>query len=219
MFEFKIASKKFTIPQFAHELTLGQFVKLREKGLTVMEQLAIYCNVSADELTFNYSDKANAQLRDAFVMAALLNEDIKKYGSSAEKFITPKEVVILGKTIKIPQDLEKEPFWPSRKVKEILEEQIKATGMNEDFDSTDKMADVLAHYLYVPFTGMKYNEYRAEEFKEAIYDLPLTVAVPLSNFFFLQWKRLYLTKPRLFLVNFRLWRKKLAWKFSKTTGI
>ncbi len=207
------------MPSEVSELTLGQFVKLRGERLDLLERLAILCNLSSAGLSsLRYSSKTEKELRDAIVLTDILNRDIKKFFESDLRFKTPKEVTIMGKTIKVPQDLEKEPLWPSRKVKEIIQEQVIATGKGEDFDPTDKMADVIAHYLYVPFTGMKYNEFRADEFKEAIYDLPITVAVPLSNFFFLQWKSLYLTRTSSWLTSLVIWKKRLVLRFSRTTG-
>lgn len=218
MIALTISNKKLNLIESCDELTLGQFLKLRNGNLDTIGKLSLLCNVDPKEIEdVKYSEKVSKQFAHAVALTEILNRDMEDFFKSDRKFYTPKEVKVLDKTIKIPKDLEKEPFWPSRKVKEILQEVVKATGKGHDFDPTDRMAEVIAHYLYVPFTQMKYNEYRADEFKEAIYDLPLTVAVPLSNFFFLKWKRLYLTRTGSFLTSLLHLKKRLVFKFSRIT--
>ncbi len=217
MFEINISSKRLTIPENVSEITLGQFIRLRDSSeIDNLERLSIICNTSKKDLaSLEWSSKAYKQLNDAIALTTHLNQSIEELFNTDQKLITPNSVIILGKVIKIPKDLEKQPFWPSRKVKEILQEQVEATGKGEAFDPTDKIADVLAHYLYVPFTELTYNEYRAEEFKEAVYDLPLSQAVALANFFFLQWKPLYLTKTNSLLTSLLIWKKRLVLKCSR----
>lgn len=217
MFEIKIESLTLNMPDQPNELTLGQFLKLREEK-DIITQLAILCSVDKEDLlNIKYSESSQKQVRDAVALTEILNENIKNFLSSDASMVHPKKISILGKEVRIPQDLQKEPFWPSRKVKEVIQEKIQESDTDVAFDPTDKAADVIAHYLYVPFTGRPYNEYQAEEFKEVIHGLPLTDAIPLANFFFLKWKRLYLTKRGCFLVSLLVWKKKLASKFLPST--
>lgn len=217
MLVFKIGSLTLSMPDQPKELTLGQFLKLRDEK-DIISQLAILCTVDKEDLLgIKYSDKSEKQLQHAISLTEVLNENIRDFFNSDACTVSPATVEILNKVVRVPQDMEKEPFWPSRKVKEIIQEKIQETGTGVSFDPTDKAADVIAHYLYVPFTGRPYNEYQAEEFKEVVNTLPLTDAIPLANFFFLKWKSLYLTRFSCFLVAFRMWRKKLASKYLRST--
>lgn len=217
MFELKIESLTLNMPDQPNELTLGQFLKLREEK-DIITQLAILCSVDKEDLlNIKYSPKAEKQLQDAIKLTEILNDNIRDYFNSDACIVPPVTVTIMNKVVRVPQDLEKEPFWPSRKVKEVIQEKIQETGTGVAFDPTDKAADVIAHYLYVPFTGRPYNEYQAEEFKEVIHGLPLTDAIPLANFFFLKWKSLYLTRFSCFLTELRMWRKKLVSKYLRST--
>ena len=214
MFEFKISTDKFSLPSDASEVTLGQFLKLREADANDhISQLSVLMNVNKEDINL-LSTKYSKQILNAIKLTQVLIQDLQAFFESDVYLVPPKEVKLMDKIVRIPQDLQKEPFWPSRKVKEIIQDKLKETGSGNEFDLTDKAADVIAHYLYFPYTGRPYNEYQAEEFKEVILDLPITEAMPLATFFFLKWKPLYLTRWSCFLVALRIWRKKLALKYS-----
>ncbi len=221
MYQVKINGLRYDLPESTEELTLGQFLDLRQiKDNSTIRQLSIL--LSADEgIIADLPNKKSIELevRNTIALAQVVNKDIERLFTTDEKLIVPKELTLLGKTIAIPGDIDKQPFWASRVVKQIIVDQVKKTGTGEKFDPTDCTDQIIAHYLYVPYTEMKYNEIRAEEFRQIIRELPLKTSIQLGNFFFLKSKSLYLTKFDCWITSLIIWSKKRAYRRSRSLEV
>lgn len=221
MYQVKINGKTYNLPSNVDELTLGQFLALRKvDDKNTMNRICILLSADEDEFLSMPNNKSiNKEVENVIALAQILNADMTAFFNGGEKIELPQTVTILGKEIKIPGDIETQPYWASRIVKGIMLDQINKTGTGANFDPTDVIDQVLAHYLYCPYTEMKYNEMQAERFREIVKEMPLKPAVQVANFFFLKSKSLYLTKIDRWITSLIIWKLKRASQRLKNTKI
>lgn len=205
----EIRREPIDIPESVEELTLGQFIELRkispEDHISV---LSIVGNVPLEDIygirfTKNFVSRLSILLQP-------LNESIDRYmseGNSVERFKVPAYVKIMDKAIKVPEDIFKYAYWSTRKGAMMVAEAVQSDGL---IDMTDRYPELIAHYLYCPYTEMKYDEKRANEFIEIINMLPLTVAIPLGNFIVLDLRSFWQTSYLRYLSKWMRTSKKLT---------
>lgn len=181
-----------SVPTLIGELNLGQFLALRKAGASnALEIISILCKQPIEELqAMEFSVRTERQIA---AMWYEISEEISRYFSEKneqERLKKLSTVTVGDKLISIPEDINKYAYWSTRRAKHIIDQELKRIHGTEDkADLTDYYAELLAHYLYCPYTEMKYEENRADEFMEIVNELPVTVAIPLGNFILLGLKK------------------------------
>lgn len=196
-----------TIPNSAQELTLGQFLDLRNCGESnALEILGVLSGKNEFELQkMSYSNKFE---REMSAMAAELTDSIREYFSTPD-LRTPNLIKLSDVTIKIPEDLNTSAYWATRRAQNIIKRVVNRMPEGETFDAIEYYDELLAHYLYCPFTNSKYNEDRAEEFKQIIRnELTLPEAIPLGNFILLGLRKYWRPSVINYILNQRRKKKK-----------
>lgn len=139
----------------------------------------------------------------------------------------PEYVHFAGKKVKVPKNLSIEPagaFFASRNIiADEINRHIAVYGEDYSQDvfhpALDAAAMVLAHYFYCRATGKLYAEQAAEEFKEEVLKLRLVDALPIARHFFLSYPDLFKPKISLFRRLRMSWKRELALRNIKNSGI
>lgn len=212
-----INSIAYDIPSGIEEITIRQLISLRnlpdKDYITILNWAVPALDMAM--LTTN-TKQTERELTGALTLVNALLNEIFTFMQSPEKIEVPKSVTLLGLVIELkPGLLTSLPYWPYVQVKTIIQQEAK----KEPFDPTDRIPEVLAHYLYSSVTKSKYNEEKAEAFIEVINEMPMIEAIQVGNFFFLKFRNLYLSRTSNFLTSLNLWRLRLAWKFSRSMAI
>jgi len=105
-------------------------------------------------------------------------------------------------SVKVMRNLSVEPAGAFMAAREVIADEIAKhieqhgeAGWQEHYNpSLQSCAQVLAQYFYCRATGQPYNEYAAAEFEEQVKLLPVTDALPIAKYFFLNYPNL--SKPR-----------------------
>lgn len=217
MFKVSLSKRTFYLPGSVSELTLGQFLDLRNpENADIVSRLAILLKIDVAEITdISYTTKQQREVDNLCNLTEVINQSLKDYFATDESIRKLKTVTILGETYRVP-NAERAAYWPSRKVKEIIQEQIEKTGKSE-FDATDRMDEIIAHYMYSEVTGKPYNEIEADNFRHVIRDMALVEAVPLANFFILRWLTCWTTRRKSWFIKLAIWKRRLGLKGSAYT--
>lgn len=207
----------YEVPAGIDEVNIGSFIRLRnlkEQDYISLLNWAIP-NLDLSMLTTN-NQKVERELTHTLTLVNALINEISDFMQSPERIKVPESVTLEGLEIKlVPGLLTSLPYWPYVQVKAIIQQEAK----KDIFDPTDRIPEVLAHYLYSSVTRNKYNEEKAEEFIELVNLLPMTEAIQAGNFFFLRFRGLYLSRMNSFLTSLSLVRLRLRSKFLKSTAI
>lgn len=84
-------------------------------------------------------------------------------------------------------------------------------GWKENFaPSLECCAGVLANYFYCRVTGELFSEQAAEAFKSEVLKLPVSEALPVARYFFMNYNNLYRPKTSLWQVLKQQWKKRQA---------
>ena len=182
MLPVKLNNAPYNFPTEVSEITLGQFFALRRSEGLIDEICAL---TGMDRQTIQ-----NFKGRDDLEKCQLLLNTIgQKLQAGFEDTKLPKQTVLAGKTIKIPRNLKLEPVGAFIAVHNLIaDEHKRCAAQNLEFDPTNIIPQVLAHYFWLPYMGpdVLYSDERIEDedYMEKIYAIPLTDAVPIANFFF-----------------------------------
>lgn len=218
MYSFTLNKKAYFIPSAASELTLGQFVNI--KALEPDDELGLLTILMGEEPQANVTNERDAkqlgkQLQNTYALIDMLAKDLQHCLSSGVLLVVPKRFEVLGLTIEVKEDLMRSlPYWGYVHTREVI---LSKQGMNEEFDATNDIAEIIAHNLYCLVTKNAYNEAKAEEFKEVILQCNFIQCMQLGNFFLIQQKRLWTSRRKRWIMRLNLWRLKLVSKFSANT--
>jgi hypothetical protein len=207
----------YEVPAGIEEISIRKFIELRnlaERDYISLIKWAIP-DLDLDMLTTK-NERVERELSATIALVNQVLNEIHYFMISADRIKIPESVTLEGLEIKlVPGLLTSLPYWPYVQVKTIIQQEAK----KEVFDPTDRIPEVLAHYLYSTVTRSKYNEEKAEAFIELVDLLPMTEAIQVGNFFFLRFRNLYLSRTSNFLTSLNLLRLRLRSKFLKSTGI
>lgn len=207
----------YEVPAGIEEVNIGNFIKLRNLKDPDYITLLNWAIPALDlgMLTTN-NQKVERELTHTLALVNALIQEISDFMQSPERIKVPASIMLEGLEIAlVPGLLTSLPYWPYIQVKTIIQHEAK----KEFFDPTDRIPEVLAHYLYSSVTRNKYNEEKAEEFIELVNLLPMTEAIQAGNFFFLRFRSLYLSRTNNFLTSLNLVKLRLRSKFLKSTVI
>lgn len=178
-----INGKKVAFPASWAEVTVDQFFKIRsidpgkEQAQVICEVLDILTGIPASTW---YDMEANQVSTDTILgLIEFIKEPIQWEGLEV-----PKEVVLNGKTCKVPKDLELKTYGQA-----VLFESKVLPVVLDKGELTDVLKTALAIYLQPIYTGEKFDGEKLEEMEEVVGALPIYTAFPVANFFFRKYLR------------------------------
>lgn len=173
MIPFKINNQPFLIPSGWHELTLDQYVRLRNEftGSNTDVLLEILSGLSK-EMCYN----ASLEDVELLVIPALqwMEERL-----AVESLPVPEKINIEGVGYDIISDIGKKTYGQKIALQKAMEDCIAETG-----DLINCLTFAIAVYYYPIVTKEIFNEDEAREFAKIIGKLKLTEAYPVADFFF-----------------------------------
>jgi hypothetical protein len=178
-----INGKKVAFPASWAEVTVNQFFNIRsidpkkEQAQVIFEVLDILTGIPASTW---YDMEANQVSTDTILgLIEFIKEPIEWEGLEV-----PKEVVLNGKTCKVPKDLELKTYGQAV----LFESKILPVVLDKG-ELTDVLKTALAIYLQPIYTGEKFDGEKLEEMEEVVGALPIYTAFPVANFFFRKYLR------------------------------
>ncbi|GAB3936962.1 hypothetical protein [Mucilaginibacter myungsuensis] len=189
------------MPQQLSDITLGQLIAMQSADkLGDLDAVSILSGTPLADLQ-NILDVKDLEVFNADV-ASIAHQIKYLYNSDA----IPKTVGFMidgGKReVKVTNNLSMEPagaYYASRElIADAIAKHIADHG-EDDWQETFSppltvCAQILAQYFYCRATGKPYNEAAATEFEEQVRQLPITQALPICKYFFLNYPNL--SKPR-----------------------
>jgi hypothetical protein len=182
MLPIKLNNLPYSFPTEVSELSLKQFFALRQsKG--ILDEVCALTGIERETI-LNFKGR-----EDLEQCQLLLNNLGQKLALGMEGKTLPKQTTIAGKTIRVPKNLKLEPVGAFIAVHNLITEEHKcAAEANLEFDPTNIIPQVLAHYFWLPYMGddVLYNDEKVEQesYMDQILTIPITDAVPIANFFF-----------------------------------
>jgi hypothetical protein len=188
MLPIKLNGNPYNVPTEVNEISLGQFFALRRsKG--ILDEICA--------LTGMYRQSVqNFKGRDDLERCQLLLNNLgSKLANGMESKKLPKQTSIGGKTVTVPKNLKLEPVGAFIAVHNLIsDEQKRSAEGNTEFDPTDLIPQVLAHYFWLPYMGndVLYSDEKIDDeaYMAHILTMPVTDAVPIANFFFRKYPNL-----------------------------
>ncbi|OCX52675.1 hypothetical protein BEL04_14610 [Mucilaginibacter sp. PPCGB 2223] len=188
MLPIKLNGNPYNFPTEANEISLGQFFALRQsKG--ILDEICALTGMDRQSVQ-NFKGRDDLDL-----CRLLLNTLGEKLSKGIEGKKLPKQTTIAGKKVTVPKNLKLEPVGAFIAVHNLIsEEQKRSAETGADFDPTDIIPQVLAHYFWLPYMGdgVLYSDEKIDDeaYMEQILTIPVTDAVPIANFFFRKYPNL-----------------------------
>jgi hypothetical protein len=188
MLPIKLNGKPYNFPTEVSDISLKQFFALRQsKG--ILDEICALTGI-ARETILNFKGR-----EDLEKCSLLLNNLGQKLATGIDGDTLPRQTTIAGKTIRVPKNLKMEPVGAFIAVHNLItEEQKRCAEAQTEFDATNIIPQVLAHYFWLPYMGddVLYSDEKIENeaYQEQIMSIPVTDAVPIANFFFRKYPNL-----------------------------
>lgn len=187
MYSIKINGITYVkVPSSIEDVTIGRFVKFRNFPHNDPLEM-IYWALDAKPV-FTHTDTIEKELENLLTLVDPVKKAIYAYLKNDDKMNTPNEIEVMGVKVKLKKGLLNDlPYWPYVVTKNIImQERVKET-----FDPTDRVPEVLAHYLYAEVTKSEYSEAKAGEFVEVVNEIAMVPAIQLGNFFLMKHSDLF----------------------------
>jgi hypothetical protein len=205
------------IPSRLKEVTLGQLMLMQEKtDLNDLDAISILSGIPIDYLKnvcdFNDFDELGN------VVLSLSNQIKHLYSSD----VIPDKVNfnLNGKkvAVNVIRNLSVEPAGAFMAARDIIADEIKdhiTKHGEEDWQqrfnpSLKANCAILAQYFYCRVTGKRYNEYEAEAFTDAVKQLGVLEALPVSRYFFMNYPNLSKPRTNYYQRLRQFWKRKQA---------
>jgi hypothetical protein len=188
MLPIKLNTVPYNFPTELSEITLKQFFALRGSK-DILDEICALTGMNRQTIQ-NFKSPADLEK-----CTLLLNNVGKKLQQSFEGSKLPKQTIINGKVVKVPHNLKLQPVGAFIAVHNLITEEYKrCADQQTDFDPTNIIPQVLAHYFWLPYMGsdVLYSDEGIdnEDYMEQINTIPLTDAIPIANFFFRRYPNL-----------------------------
>lgn len=208
--QIQIDGKDYIIPIDIADVSLGKFLELRTLNYMHPYDVFVWA-VGPIPLTDNAATEKVVANVLSIVQPVI--DQIVKFMNSDQRLDVPKSITIMSLTLLLNNNLiNRLPYWGAVKCKEIAKEEaakVKDKGGDKAFDYTDRIPEILGHYLYAEITRSPYNESEAEIFsREVITQIPMREGIKLGNFFILKQKRFFLSKKNCLLMSLRMKKHK-----------
>lgn len=174
------------VPSSIEDVSIGRFIKFR--NFLHSDPLELICWALDARPIFPHTDTIENELGKLLGLINPVVDEIYAFMKSQDRIKTPDTISVMGYDVKLKKGLLNDlPYWPYVVTKNIImQERVK-----DPFDTTDRIPEVLAHYLYTAVTKNEYNEAKANEFVEVVNDIAMVPAIQLSNFFLLKQTDLF----------------------------
>lgn len=178
----------YNFPTEVHELSLRQFFALRNSS-GILDEVCALTGIDRETI-LNFRGR-----EDLEKCQLLLNNLGAKLTKGFEGSKLPKQTTINGKAVKVPKNLKIEPVGAFIAVHNLItDEHKRCAAQNTEFDPTNIIPQVLAHYFWLPYMGddVLYNDEKIEDeaYMDKIMTIPITDAIPIANFFFRKYPNL-----------------------------
>jgi hypothetical protein len=188
MLPIKLNNIAYNFPTEVNELSLKQFFALR-KSKGVLDEVCALTGIDRETI-LNFKGR-----EDLEKCQLLLNNLGAKLALGMDGAKLPKQTTIAGKAVRVPKNLKLEPVGAFIAVHNLItEEHKRAAAADAEFDPTDLIPQVLAHYFWLPYMGddALYSDEKidSEDYMDQIMTIPVTDAVPIANFFFRKYPNL-----------------------------
>lgn len=213
MISVQINGNSYQIPQSIDEVSIGRFIKWRNMNHdSPLEVLEWGCGQDVNLLNGKDTEQ---EVAGVLGMIDDVSMEIVRFMQSDYRVKIPKMVTLMGMDIAVTKEmLHSLPYWGAVKCKQIAKEETKG----DVFEPTDRIPEIIGHYLYALVTKSKYDENKAQEFsKDIISEMPMIEAIQLGNFFLLKQMRFFLDIRSYLASSLILMRKRLALRFSRNT--
>jgi len=187
MLPIKLNGNPCNFPTEVHEISLWQYFALRRaKG--ILDEICALTGIDRQTIQ-NF--KGRADLERCHLLLNTIGAKLAK--GIPDKL--PKQTTIAGKAVKVPKNLKLEPVGAFIAVHNLVSEELKRCAeQNVEFDPTDIIPQLLAHYFWLPYMGddVLYSDEKIEDeaYMDQILTMPVTDAVPIANFFFRKYPNL-----------------------------
>lgn len=187
MYSVKINNISYdNVPSSIKDVTIGRFVKFRDVMKDSPLEL-IYWALDCKP-TFTHTETVEKELAGLLSLIDPVSKEIFAFIKSQAPGNVPESITVMGYEVKLKKGLLNDlPYWPYVVTKNIINQEAKS----ERFDPTDRIPEVLAHYLYAAVTKSEYSEAKANDFVEVINDIEMVPAIQLGNFFLLKHRDLF----------------------------
>lgn len=178
MIKVSIQDNIYPIPTSIDDITIERFIEFR--NLDPNSPLDLIYWILGCYVKFEETNSIERELANILTLSQPCIDEMYSFMNSKNKYDTPSSIEIFKETIELKKGLLNElPYWPYVVTKSIIIKNLE----NPNFDPTDDIPTILAHYLYEYVTKNKYTEKNANEFVDVINDLPMKPAIQLGNFF------------------------------------
>ena len=178
MIKVIIQEQPYSIPKSIADISIGRFIDFR--NLDPNNHLDMIHWILNSKPIFKQDKSIEIVLANVLSMAKPCIDEIYEFMNNKAKNQTPTHIEVLGETFELKKGLLNDlPYWPYVVTKSIIIKNLE----NHNFDPTDDIPKVLAHYLYNYVTKNEYTERKAEEFIDVINDINMIPAIQLGNFF------------------------------------
>jgi hypothetical protein len=174
MIKFKLDGKPFLLPESHGELTLGQFLALRElPSANIFQTLQILTGIDPE-----IWKHANKDIDQALGPAL----EWMKEPFDFSQFVLPSTIQIGEKKYNVPDSLGIKTFG-----QKILFETKVNEAREKGLSEADIMDYALAVYFQPEVTGSKFDDAKIEETIKLIHTCRMSEAWPVASFFLLKW--------------------------------
>jgi hypothetical protein len=201
-----------SMPERLEEVTLSQLIAVQQtENLSDLQAISILSGTSLSVLQ-NITHANELQVFSTQVQT-IAHQITHLYNSDAIPKATTFTIDGKPVTVKVMKNLSVEPAGAFMAAREIIADEIAKhiaqhgeDDWQENFNpSLQACAQVLAQYFYCRATGKPYNEYAAAGFEEQVLLLPVTDALPIAKYFFLNYPNLSKPKTGFWHLLHRLW--------------
>ena len=201
--------KKLTIPTSLAEITLGQMIELEKDG-----NPGIIVEGLTDELFDNI-----VAIQDRNDIEQRILSLAHQIGYCYQELKIPDRVKFGKDWFDVPKNLSIEPagaYLVSRNI--IADEMNKCEDLEHFRPSLNACAKLLANYFYCRVTGDVWGEQQAESFVSEVLKLPVTVALPIARYFFLNYPNLLNQNRSLWQAVKQIWNEKRVLRNLKNSN-
>lgn len=164
--------KTVQIPTCWGEVSLSQFYQLQKLTTDEFIDVAPILTGIDKDVLLNCSDSDI----DKKIFPAIQWIGDKDNQIDAHDNFVPDTLELNGKIFSVPKEIRFETYAQKLAIERVLRK-------NTEENQISIYADILAIYLYPSYTGEKFDERKAIEFKEEILKLQLKYAFPIAAFF------------------------------------
>jgi hypothetical protein len=166
------------IPSSLQEVSIGRFIKLRNTdpySITQVIRWAVDCDIN-----FPSATEVEKKYGGILKLVDPVLKQIQEFMNSEEKDSMPDVLDVLGHKVKITTEfLNSIPPWSYLFSKRFMN--TEATKV--PFDPTDRVPEVLAHYLFSEITQTQYDETKADVLIYAINQMEMKPCIQFGSFF------------------------------------